>query len=109
MTDRFHNNNEINEDKEKRIQPSMRFKPRTDLERIFDLVNSKSYGTLNKTFLNTNLKTIDQEKRRKSQEEEETKNASFMEVNKFGYTLEEKKVKIKQEKLLEIVKNKKNL
>lgn len=40
----------------------MRFKPRTDLERIFDTINDYSYGKINKEILNKQLKNLDVKK-----------------------------------------------
>lgn len=37
----------------------MRFKPRTDLERIYDSINSYSYGRINKDIINKQLKSLD--------------------------------------------------
>ena len=39
-------------------QPTMRFKPRTDLERIYDTMNSVSYGSVNKDTVNKQLKNL---------------------------------------------------
>ena len=39
-------------------QPSMRFKPRTDFERIYDTINSANYGSVIKNGLNKQLKTL---------------------------------------------------
>jgi hypothetical protein len=37
----------------------MRFKPRTDLERIYDSINSYSYGRINKDIINKQLKSLE--------------------------------------------------
>lgn len=39
----------------------MRFKPRTDLERIFDAINDYSYGKINKKIVNRQLKNLELE------------------------------------------------
>lgn len=41
------------------VQKEMRFKPRTDLERIFDAINDYSYGKINKEILDKQLKNLD--------------------------------------------------
>ena len=41
------------------IQPEMRFKPRTDLERVYDIINGYKYGSARKDILNKQLKNID--------------------------------------------------
>lgn len=44
-----------NENKQKIIQPTMRFKPRTDLERVFDSVNENYYGKIDKQIINNQI------------------------------------------------------
>ena len=44
--------------KEKYLQPIMKFKPRTDLERIFDTVNSNYYGKVDRNLINEQLKSL---------------------------------------------------
>jgi hypothetical protein len=48
------------------LQPSMRFKARTDLERIVDAVNSYSFGRANYDIINKQLKELDLNVGRKS-------------------------------------------
>ena len=48
-----------NKKENKFIQPQMRFKPRTDLERIYDSINSYSFGRINKDIINKQLKSLD--------------------------------------------------
>lgn len=43
----------------KLIQPNMRFRARTDLERIYDAVNGYSLGRASKWILNRQLKDLD--------------------------------------------------
>lgn len=43
---------------EKYLQPIMKFKPRTDLERIFDTVNSNYYGKIDRNLINEQLKSL---------------------------------------------------
>ena len=43
---------------EKYLQPIMKFKPRTDLERIFDTINSNYYGKIDKNLINEQLKSL---------------------------------------------------
>ena len=40
------------------LQPIMKFKPRTDLERIFDTVNLNYYGKIDRNLINDQLKTL---------------------------------------------------
>ena len=46
-----------NED-ESYLQPIMKFKPRTDLERIFDTINLNYYGKIDKNLVNEQLKSL---------------------------------------------------
>jgi hypothetical protein len=41
------------------VQPQMRFKPRTELERIFDAINEYSYGRVSKDLINKQLRKLD--------------------------------------------------
>ncbi len=41
------------------VQPFMRFKPRTDLERIYDSVNLNYYGSINRKIVDRQLKYLD--------------------------------------------------
>lgn len=41
------------------VQPKMRFKPRTDLERIIETVNTQSYGRIGKSILYKQLKDLE--------------------------------------------------
>lgn len=41
------------------IQPQMRYKPRTDLERIYDSINTNSFGKANKKVVDKQLKELD--------------------------------------------------
>lgn len=54
-------------------QPEMRYKPRTDLERIFDTVNNNNYGRVNKSIVYNQLKGLElnQFKRQKTYSEDE--------------------------------------
>ena len=40
------------------LQPIMKFKPRTDLERIFDTINLNYYGKIDKNLVNEQLKSL---------------------------------------------------
>ena len=40
------------------IQPEMRFKPRTDLERIYDMINGYKYGIARRDILDKQLKNM---------------------------------------------------
>ena len=50
------------------IQPEMRFKPRTDLERIYDIINEYKYDKTEKEILNKQLKNIDLYKYKNTQD-----------------------------------------
>lgn len=52
------NKEKINIDIENYLQPIMKFKPRTDLERIFDTVNSNYFGKISKNLVNEQLKSL---------------------------------------------------
>ena len=60
----------------------MRFKPRTDLERVFDVVNQYNYGTANRQIIKNQLKKLElsgpQQDKRTSNEDE----SSFNSFNK---------------------------
>ena len=43
---------------EKYLQPIMKFKPRTDLERIFDTINLNYYGKIDRYLVNEQLKSL---------------------------------------------------
>ena len=43
---------------EKYLQPIMNFKPRTDLERIFDAINLNYYGKIDRNLINEQLKSL---------------------------------------------------
>ena len=50
------------------IQPEMRFKPRTDLERVYDMINGYKYGRAKRDILDKQLKIIDLFKYKNSNE-----------------------------------------
>jgi len=50
---------QIKADNVKFIQPNMRFRARTDLERIYDAVNGYSLGRASKWIINKQLKELD--------------------------------------------------
>ena len=50
------------------IQPEMRFKPRTDLERVYDMINGYKYGRAKRDILDKQLKNIDLYKYKNSNE-----------------------------------------
>ena len=58
-TKKLHNNNSSSNslNMEKYLQPIMKFKPRTDLERIFDSVNLNYYGRIDRNLVNEQLKS----------------------------------------------------
>ena len=55
----FNKNNEKNNiNSENYLQPIMKFKPRTDLERIFDTINLNYFGKISKNLINEQLKSL---------------------------------------------------
>lgn len=52
-------------------QPEMRFKPRTDLERIFDEINKNSFRKIDKNIIEKQLKTLEMNITKKFNEENE--------------------------------------
>ena len=52
------NKNKGKESMENYLQPIMKFKPRTDLERIFDTINLNYFGRINKNLVNEQLKSL---------------------------------------------------
>ena len=50
-------------------QPEMRFKPRTDLERIFDEINKNSFRKLDKNIIEKQLKTLEMNHTKKFNDE----------------------------------------
>lgn len=54
----FSENKKSSKQMEKYLQPIMKFKPRTDLERIFDTINSNYYGKIDRNLINEQLKSL---------------------------------------------------
>ena len=84
---------------EKYLQPIMKFKPRTDLERIFDTINLNYYGKIDKHLVNEQLKslglvTVHNKKNPKLQTE---------------YSLLKEKLKVNPETLNYLIKEKQRL
>ena len=44
--------------KDNYLQPTMKFRPRTDLERIFDTINLNYFGKISKNLVNEQLKSL---------------------------------------------------
>ena len=53
------NNQTLIKQNEKILQPIMRFKPRTDLERIFDSINLNYFGKMDREIVNEQLRRLD--------------------------------------------------
>ena len=53
------NNQTLIKHNEKILQPIMRFKPRTDLERIFDSINLNYFGKMDRNIVNEQLRRLD--------------------------------------------------
>ena len=54
----FVNKNSDKNEMDNYLQPIMKFKPRTDLERIFDAVNLNYFGKVDKNLINEQLKSL---------------------------------------------------
>ena len=54
----FVNKNSDKTETDNYLQPIMKFKPRTDLERIFDAVNLNYFGKVDKNLINEQLKSL---------------------------------------------------
>ena len=54
----FINKNSDKNETDNYLQPIMKFKPRTDLERIFDAVNLNYFGKVDKNLINEQLKSL---------------------------------------------------
>lgn len=85
--------------KQNYLQPIMKFKPRTDLERIFDTINLNYYGKIDKNLVNEQLKslglvTIYNKKNQKLETE---------------YSLLKEKLKVNPETLKYLIKEKQRL
>jgi hypothetical protein len=50
--------------KAKISQPSMRFKPRTDMERVFEAINKNAFRDMDRKIINTQLKSMSQPKKK---------------------------------------------
>lgn len=60
------------------VQPTMRFKPRNDLERIYDSINSVYYGSVSKERLKRHFKTL---RTHDNQEDDESSDDENQEQN----------------------------
>ncbi len=69
------------------LQPTMRFKPRTDMERIFDQIEKNQPWIQDRKILKKQLSKLElnkvKESRKKEEEDEEEFNPFFIELNKF--------------------------
>ena len=54
----FRSKDKDKNDDENYLQPIMKFKPRTDLERIFDTINLNYFGKIDKNLVNEQLKSL---------------------------------------------------
>ncbi len=57
-SDNNHQSNYNSDDEAAIVQPQMRFKARTDLERIYESINRNSYGSANKSVLDRQLQNL---------------------------------------------------
>ena len=86
------------------IQPEMRFKPRTDLERVYDMINGYKYGQAKRDILDKQLKIIDLYKYKNSNElkkriKKEIKTDSISSESESENISSNLKVKTKKNKL----------
>ena len=86
------------------IQPEMRFKPRTDLERVYDMINGYKYGQAKRDILDKQLKIIDLYKYKNSNElkkriKKEIKTDSISSESESEIISSNLKVKTKKNKL----------
>jgi len=58
---------EFKETSTKMKQPSMRFKPRTDMERVFDAINKNSFRKLDHKIITTQLKNMSEPKKKEAE------------------------------------------
>ena len=78
------------------VQPSMRFKPRSDLERIFDINNDYNYGRVDRKIIDKHLSALGlfSEKRVNSDEEEIKENEEKAKIT------ENEKLKKRRDKII---------
>jgi hypothetical protein len=80
------------------VQPSMRFKPRTDLERIYDTINTYSYGKANKSIIDKQLRQLDLNVSKRNHEDE----LEFEEIPDYTKTnFAKQRIKTQDEKMTE--------
>jgi hypothetical protein len=98
------------------LQPIMRFKPRTDLERVYEEINKNSFGTANKNIVERQLKELDLNVAKTNDKNIKDGNLDFdiigsQEMNKNNYetTIKEELKKEEQEKLKKANKYKRKL
>ena len=96
------------QEKQKLYQPKMRFRARTDLERIFDVLNSNAFGKLNKNVLNQNLHALDPDIQRKIEQSlERHKGVVDAENNIYGIKLDNRSKNLLKEAKALLIKTKK--
>lgn len=101
-------------------QPEMRFKPRTDLERVFDEINKNSFRKIDKNIIDKQLKTLDMTTTKKlnSEDNDPYKIPDYKEASKldepyddFDYlginNRETEEKKIEYEKKMKLIKSRK--
>jgi hypothetical protein len=78
------------------LQPTMRFKPRTELERIFDSANLNSFGRIDKNLINQQLKSLDLlDFKKLSQEDDQLDIPVYHSINKLKLTFYEENGQMK--------------
>lgn len=65
------------------LQPSMRFKPRTDLERIYDEIEKNRVGIMDRSILKKQLSKLELNKAKRKEKEKEDDGESLDENNPF--------------------------
>lgn len=74
------------------IQPEMRYKPRTDLERVYDMVNTYKFGKIKRDILDKQLKRINLNQSKNTEELSELIKMKFKEQNKSKENIILKKI-----------------
>lgn len=100
-------------------QPSMRFKPRTDMERVFEAINKNSFRKLDKKIINKQLKSMSEVKKKETEANPDDEILDYKDAAKdneseyddFDYLGIKKETdnlgKIEMEKKLKLIKSRK--
>jgi predicted N-acyltransferase len=102
------------------MQPEMRFKPRTDLERLYDEINKNSLGRVNRHLIDKQLRELDLIVTKKTKDENEEEHLEYkpdyMLMTKFSkadptrdFSIDERDNSAKKEKKVEDKRKKMNV